>query len=76
MEEDQKFFEGFNDGYFLAKYSEELTKSLTTSKPSNDPYHSGILAGGKEYEQEKVQSRETELRSLREDKGKDKEMEK
>jgi len=51
--EEQKFIEGFNHGYIIAKHEPELYSKIEKGLDSKDEYVDGFVSGGKEYELEK-----------------------
>lgn len=57
MNQEQKFINGFNNGYLLAKHDPELIKKLLLSKNDNNEYYKGIAEGKKQYDIEKVRER-------------------
>ena len=67
--ENNRYINGFNHGYLLAKYKPILLKGLFSAKSTNE-YFLGILEGKQEFEQSRIKSRSQELNKLHRLKGK------
>jgi hypothetical protein len=71
MEDEQKFTEGFNDGFVISIYQPSFRKVLFSSTPLSNSYLLGIQAGIEVAEKQQSQERTDELRKLRKDSSKE-----
>ncbi|EHQ29781.1 hypothetical protein [Mucilaginibacter paludis] len=51
-EQEQKYIDGFNSGYLLAKHEPTLAAQITSSPNEHNPFFSGLVSGKAEYERE------------------------
>ncbi len=62
---EEKYIQGFNNGYLLAEHKPEILKTVTQNlTPSND-YLEGIFDGKGQLEQEKVNAQIQSIEELR-----------
>jgi hypothetical protein len=52
-EKDQRYINGFNDGYLLSRFEPQLMKKIGRQSMEGNPYFEGMTTGAKVYEQEK-----------------------
>ena len=67
MEQELNFTKGFNDGYKLKRFQPEIYDKLEPSLSEENAYERGILAGAKEYENEREKARLAELENIQEE---------
>ncbi|MBV6474142.1 MAG: hypothetical protein JPMHGGIA_02446 [Saprospiraceae bacterium] len=67
---EEQFIAGFNSGYLLAQYEQEVLTSLLTQISPVNSYISGMTYGKKEYELTLQTNQLDDLRKIR-SKGKD-----
>ncbi|MBK9107370.1 MAG: hypothetical protein IPM92_03050 [Saprospiraceae bacterium] len=67
---EEQFIAGFNSGYLLAQYDQEVLTSLLTQISPVNSYISGMTYGKKEYELTLQTNQLDDLRKIR-SKGKD-----
>lgn len=65
MNTEQKYIQGFNSGYVLAKHEPNLLNTISKNLNLNCNYLQGIFAGKEEFELEKSKDQLFEIGKLR-----------
>lgn len=53
QEKEQRYTNGFNDGYLLSRFEPQLMEKIGKQSMEGNPYFEGMTAGSRLYQQEK-----------------------